>query len=402
MNSTIPSFGSLSQSLDRYLSRQVRCRNGNDALARQLSLLFSITCETSGPEEIEQFDRIFNRLVDEAAIDTRAFLSVQFSVAARAPRTTIRRLARDVIEVARPILVHSPHLDDADLIAVAVDAGLAHMAAIAERAELSVVVTDILVRRGDDDLRRKVAANHGALLSGQGFRRLSEQARTDARLEGHLVEREDLPAIVVRFLVRHGTGKARECFATTGTLASGPVRREESLPADFVPRSVASWLAIYDFDAAEARVAAFADHGQRGEPLLLRFVAEERFPEAAVLVARMLGVGRDAVVGWLTDADPQAFLVAARTLPLQVRTVSGLLNIGPWRQGLNGRTRQCAIRSYQALPIEACRQRLAALSRVSGPAGLQPPDDRRDDRLGDRGCALDADWWSPDPSPAGA
>lgn len=338
-------------------------------------MLFSITCEMSSPEEIEEFDQIFNRLVDDAAIDTRAFLSVQFSVAPKAPRTTIRRLARDVIEVARPILVHSPHLEGADLVAVAIDAGLAHMAAIAERAELPVVVTDVLVRRGDDDLRRRVAANHGAHFSGQGFRRLSEQARTDALLEEHLVDREDLPAIMVRFLVRHGSGQARERFVAGSPLACDRLRRVEGMASAFPRRPLAAWLAIYDFDAAEARVAAFADHGQRGEPLLLRFVAEERFPEAAILLARMLGLGRDAVVGWMTDADPETFLVAARALPLQVRTVCGLLNIGPWRLALDGRARQAAIRGYQALDVEASRRRLAALARLPNrPARPEPPE----------------------------
>ena len=116
----------------------------------------------------------------------------------------------------------------------------------------------------------------------------------------------------------------------------------------------------------------------------------------------IVGLGNVGTGALSILAGNAAQIEAKLGFPLQVRTVSGLLNIGPWRQGLNGRTRQCAIRSYQALPIEACRQRLAALSRASGPAGPQPPDDRRSDRRDDRGCALDADWWSPDPSPAGA
>lgn len=361
MSSNNTGITTIVNSLDGYLTGRIVARESGDALIRQLSILFSIAAESCEAHDIETFDRVFSRLIEDAAVDTRGFLSIQLAAAPRAPATTIRRLAADVIEVARPILVHSPHLDDADLIRIAVQTGLAHMAAIAERAELTVTVTDVLVTSGDDEVRRKLAGNHGARLSNRSFRRLSDQARVDPGLEEALVGREDVPDIVIRFLVRHGPGRARERLGGAVAPGDGSEAREPA-PA----RSAEAWAALYDFDAAEARVAAFAEQGLRGEPLLMRMVAEERFPEAAILAARLVGVRQADMIAWLTAADPGLFLAAAKTLPLQPRTVYGLLNIGPWRQMLDGRQRQEAVRHYLALDAEAAALRLAAWRREAG------------------------------------
>jgi hypothetical protein len=345
----------LAHSLEGYLTRKVVGCETSDALARQLSMLFSMTGNDCTPGELDVFDRIFSRLIDNAEVDTRGFLSVQFSVMTNAPRTTLLRLARDVIVVARPILIHSPALTEGDLVGILKETGLGHMGAVAERADLTMTISDIIVERGDDAARRVLAANHGAQISVGGYRRLSLQARHDERLESVLIDRNDVPELVVRFLVRHGQGLARRRLDGTGA---------DGTDADRGPvRSPDLWAAMYDFDAAEVRVAALAEQGLRGEALLLRMIAEERFAEAAIVLSHLTAVRRGDLVGWLTSPDPGPFLRAAKTLPLEVRTVFALLGMGPWRQMLDGRARQEAVRGYQALAPEAARAWLAAWRR---------------------------------------
>ena len=43
-------------------------------------------------------------------------------------------------------------------------------------------MTDVLVRRGDRDVARQVAENHGARISETGFVRLVERAESDGML----------------------------------------------------------------------------------------------------------------------------------------------------------------------------------------------------------------------------
>jgi hypothetical protein len=348
----------LSSSLDGYLSRKVLSRDAADSLVRQLCLLMSIAGDGVGDADTNTFDHLLVRLVESAEADTRGFLAVQLSVSDRPPPATLMRLARDTIEVARPILVHSAHLTDADLVRIALETGLSQMNAIAERAELSIEITDILLMKGDDVVRRAVASNHGARISNDGFRRLAKQAVEDLRLEEALVGREDVPDLVIRFLVRNGAGYAREAFAAMERGFADMVRLPAAKKSPL--RSAEAWYGIYDFEAAEVRLAALAEQGLRGETLLLRLIAAESFPEAAVMVSRMSGVRVQDMVGWMTAADPALFLAAARLIPLPPRAVFGLLNIGPWRQQLDGRGRQAAIRQYQSLDHPAAAERVAA------------------------------------------
>ncbi|MEJ1161526.1 DUF2336 domain-containing protein [Prosthecomicrobium sp. N25] len=350
-----PVLATLASSFESYLSRKIGDRGSDDALARQLAQLFAMTGEDADAEALGVFDRIFGRLVEAVEADTRGYLSIQFSVMTNPPRATLLRLARDIITVARPILIHSPALAEADLVAILADTGLGHMGAVAERGDLTVTVTDIIVERGDDAVRRVLAGNHAALLSARGFRRLSLQARADERLEAVLIGRADVPDIVVRFLVRHGPGHARG----RGTDVSREGEGTWTLPE----RPAETWALMYDFDAAEARVMALADLGHRGEPLLLRLVAEERFPEAVIVLAHLVQVRRDDMIGWLTARDAGPFLQACKTIPLEVRTVFGLLGLGPWRQMLDGRARQEAVRAYQGLEPGSARAWLAAWRR---------------------------------------
>jgi uncharacterized protein (DUF2336 family) len=72
------------------------------------------------------------------------------------------------IRIAGPIS-RSPLLDDPTLVDIARGRGQEHLAAISGRATLSPSVTDVIVRRGDRDVVRNVAANAGAQFSEYGY-----------------------------------------------------------------------------------------------------------------------------------------------------------------------------------------------------------------------------------------
>lgn len=344
INVELSVLATVTKSVEGYLSRQILQREDGDALVRQLSLLFSITAETAGGSEMASFDAMMTRLVDKASVDSRGFLAVQIAVSDNPPPRTLQKLARDVISVARPILVHSPMLDDEDLVSIAVDAGVAHMVAIAERAWLSIRVTDILVVKGDDTVRRSVTANHGAKLSNITFRILTDQARFDEILEESLVRREDVPRIIVRSLARNGSGRARLLLT------------EETPPREH--RSVESWYKIYDFASAEMRVAMMTEQGFRGQKLFKRLVAEERFPEATIVFASLAYVRHSDLIEEIASDDMNLVLFLAKTLKLPLQTIFGYLNIGPWRHMIDGKRRQWAIRAYQNMSLETATKML--------------------------------------------
>jgi hypothetical protein len=62
------------------------------------------------PEDEHYYTELALRLIDAAEVSERAALAVRLASYPSAPLPVLERLARDVVEVAGPILEHSPHL----------------------------------------------------------------------------------------------------------------------------------------------------------------------------------------------------------------------------------------------------------------------------------------------------
>jgi Uncharacterised protein conserved in bacteria (DUF2336) len=89
---------------------------------------------THSPEDEHYYTELALRLIDAADLPERAALAARLAPYPSAPRAVITRLARDVIEVAAPILKHSPCLTAGDLEAIAERHGAAHAAVISARS----------------------------------------------------------------------------------------------------------------------------------------------------------------------------------------------------------------------------------------------------------------------------
>ncbi|HEY6994962.1 MAG TPA: hypothetical protein VH397_14715 [Xanthobacteraceae bacterium] len=88
---------------------------------------------THTSEEEHYYTELALRLIDAADVSERAALAQRLAAYPSAPVAVVRRLARDVIEVAAPILQHSPCMTAADLEAIAEGRGSAHAQIIAAR-----------------------------------------------------------------------------------------------------------------------------------------------------------------------------------------------------------------------------------------------------------------------------
>src|SRR5947209_4426243 len=110
-------------------------RDGVDirpTLVRVLTDLY-VQKPTHSSEEERHYTELALRLIDSVDLATRATIAKKLGAYVGAPHAVVRRLARDVIEVAEPILRHSRSLTAADLDAIARDFGAGHAMIIAER-----------------------------------------------------------------------------------------------------------------------------------------------------------------------------------------------------------------------------------------------------------------------------
>src|SRR5262249_17808840 len=83
--------------------------------------------------EEEHFTELALSLLGSLDMPTRAAIARKLASYAQAPHAVVCRLARDVIEVAEPILKSSPCLSGDDLVAIIRDCGALHAAAIGAR-----------------------------------------------------------------------------------------------------------------------------------------------------------------------------------------------------------------------------------------------------------------------------
>ena len=110
-------------------------RDGVDTrptLVRVLTDLY-IQKPTHSSEEERHYTELVLRLIDTVDLATRVAVARKIAVYPGAPPAVARRLARDVIEVAEPVLRHSTVLTATDFDAVVRDFGFEHACVIASR-----------------------------------------------------------------------------------------------------------------------------------------------------------------------------------------------------------------------------------------------------------------------------
>ncbi len=132
------------------------------------------------------------RLATEIERRSRIDLARRLATQAKAPPRTLRQLAHDEIDVARPVLAQSAALTDDDLVSVALTRSDSHRMVVAARPAISEPVTDALSERGGPPVLRRLAANGTARFSGRGFERMVARSRGDDILQRLLAERKDM------------------------------------------------------------------------------------------------------------------------------------------------------------------------------------------------------------------
>jgi len=168
-----------------------------DAVLRRIVDLFLAGAALYGDEQVALFDEVIVRLIQKMDRLQLSELSNRLAPVANAPVRVLGRLARHSdVAVSGPILDQAEALADADLIEIAdkdrVDPNL--LVKIAARAHLNTAVTDVLIKRGNKAIQRKIIDNANALVSEEGFARIITALNGDKNLASAIAARNDVPA----------------------------------------------------------------------------------------------------------------------------------------------------------------------------------------------------------------
>jgi uncharacterized protein (DUF2336 family) len=222
-------------------------------------------------------EAVLQLLVKDVEPMVRQALAEAVAASPNLPHGVAVRLARDELDVARPLLERSRVLSDDDLAAIARHHGLPHALVIAGRGHSSEALCDLLVASKEPEVVAALLGNSGAKLSTATLRRIDENYSKDRSLQECLIQRPDLPYELVAQLL----------LAIGGRL-EWPVLRERRMSKAEARELMA---------AVRERATASIEAGDHGEPALERELSHratrgELGPEDILAFVRDRDIGR--------------------------------------------------------------------------------------------------------------
>jgi len=295
---------------------------------RRITDLFLRDADRLNDAQIKVFDDVLCRLTAKIEKTARIELARRLAPVDAAPIEMVRRLARDEIDVARPVLAESKRLSDGDLVEIVQTKSQAHLLAISGRTALEEAVTDALLDRGNREVVTTLAGNAGAHFSTFGFESLVKKSETDDDLVEIVGLRKDIPLVCLRDLLQLASDAVRQKL-----LALVPPQRRHEINELIakVTETVGSAAAARDFSRAEASVRALEEAGALNEVALLGILLKGRHDELIVALARLCAAPVRTIAELLTGHRNDAVLIPCKAADLSWSTVERILRHRPGR-----------------------------------------------------------------------
>jgi uncharacterized protein (DUF2336 family) len=266
------------------------------------------------------FDQVISLLAEAIEIRARARLSARLADIANAPPGLVRRLSRDEIVVARPVLARSPRMTDKDLVDAARLGGRDHMLAISERRDLSEPVTDVLVNEGDRVVVNAVASNPTARFSAKGYDALIAKSRADDLLQAALGRRNDIPQRHMAVLFELAKKAARERLQSDH---GGAGRRAVAEAVNATARDIVAETKARSeaYKQAVQEVSGLMQHNGLHEPNLVEFARQGQLDHTVIALSYMSKLPLAMVERAVSSSDNDALLIIGRSINLSWTTV---------------------------------------------------------------------------------
>jgi len=277
---------------------------------RKLTALFLGGASQFNDDHVRLFDDVFVMLIAEIESKARQELARRLAPIGNSPTEVIRRLAKDDdIMVAGPVLAQSPRLLTADLVEIASSKGSEHLYAISSRPSIETQVTDILVRRGDFSVKRKLASNGGAQISENGFTTLLRSAEHDSVLAETVALRSDIPDHMFRALLSRATEVVQQrLLAKARPETQAEIRRVLAK----VSGEVGSVTPVRDFSAAQGKIKAMVEAGELNETSLAVIAQSRAYDETIAALSALTSVPVDVIDRLMSGERPDPILILCK------------------------------------------------------------------------------------------
>lgn len=287
--------------------------------------LFLSNFDRLSESQIAAVDGVLAQLVERVAAASLVELSEELSTIEQAPRQTVRNLALHAdVEVAGPVLRHSPCLSEDDLIEVARSRGQQHLLAISDRKVLNEALTDALMRFGDVNVSNALARNAGARFSECGYATLVGRAERDEALAEKLGVRLDIPGTLLRELI----GKVADVVRARFLTASRPIARKKVQGAAGPAPSATPRKAI-DYTKAQNEVVTLNRTGKLNDSVVNRFAVRGEYDLVVAAIALKADVKAEAIEPFLEPERVYGLIVACKAARLTWSTTTMIVRNRP-------------------------------------------------------------------------
>lgn len=295
--------------------------DGRVAAAQKVASTFKST--SLSDEERKIAEDIFRVMMQDAAVRVRKALSESLQDNPNIPHDVAKTLAKDIEDVALPMVKSSSVLTDDDLIELIESSGEILQTAVAQRPSVSADIADALVDAGNEKVVAALVANDGADIQEDTFQKVLQKHGESDAVKAPMATRRNLPLSISEKLVTMVSDNLRQHIlknsdvgnalasdllissrekATVSLLEGGKdtqsvidlvdqLYRNDRLTASLVVRA----LVMGDVTFFEAALARFADipvynayklvH-DKGDLGLRRLFEIAKFPDALLPAAR--------------------------------------------------------------------------------------------------------------------
>lgn len=288
-------------------------REARELLLKRVTEIFLNAPTGLSPKQTSHFGLVMEKLAVALEQRAREELAGQLAAHDVAPPNLIRRLAEDVIAVARPVLEKSPVLDRRTLVAIAEQRSQDHLHAIAGRAHVDEELCAIIARRGGDAVVAHLVRNPGARMSRPTMRHVVGRARAAEELHEPLALRDNMPTDIIADLFAFVSDELQRRI-----LANRSEQSRSELHAILV--RMKRGLKRGGPSQSELHIDRIAADGQLNESRLLQLLSQGALSEFMIGLARLACVDPQVVQRALSDQSGKGLAVLCKAGRLQRET----------------------------------------------------------------------------------
>jgi uncharacterized protein (DUF2336 family) len=284
-------------------------------LLRRITETFLAYEPASASTEMERFDDVLCVLSDQMEEEVRGELARRFALADMAPAGLARRLARDEIAVAGPILSNSKLLSEDDLLDVVRTRGQDHLRVVSGRDGLTEAVSDVIVERGDDDTLGVLIRNETAAFSRWASEAVVDRAVGNPDLHEAVVSRRSLPVDLLNQMYFVVEQRLRDRILTRNAEVD-PVVLEAALMAGRTRVAAQDGALPADYAGAEAEVSRAARLKRLDPATLAGYLRAGKRTQFLIALSRLSEV-EYAILSRIVDAsDLDALAIVCKAADL--------------------------------------------------------------------------------------